>query len=124
MPIPMDKEDRARLDMLIDRAVFEYVDQIKEHAQDFTMIYLNKTHNDVDRAIVKGILDIVKTAIEDGKLAKMDLLKKKLDKITDEWTGNQSPTVFPQQNVSPAHSQVSQPPKKGKKTHQAPRKSA
>lgn len=84
--------DRNKLDTMIEREMFAYADMIKEHAFDFTMLYLNRNNIDIDRNVAARLLEIVKTAIEDGKTSKIDFVKKRVDKHLDEWTEQENPT--------------------------------
>lgn len=94
--------DRNKLDTMIEKEMFAYADMIKEHAFDFTMLYLNKNHIDIDRGVATKLLEIVQTAIEDGKISKIDFAKKKVTAHLDEWTETENP-ILPTSRLKKRH---------------------
>jgi len=85
--------DRQKLETAIEREVYKYIESLKEHMYDFTMIYLNRNQVPVDREQADKVLNIAKNAIEDGMLSKMDFFKKGIDGALAEFTEQENPLV-------------------------------
>jgi hypothetical protein len=93
--------DRNKLDTLIEKEMFAYLDLVKEHVYDHTMLFVNRNNIGVDHDVVKRILAIVQTAIEDGKISKIDMVKTKIDKHLNDWTESEHPSVIVSSSSSP-----------------------
>lgn len=87
----MSMEDRTKLETAIERETYRFVEVIKEHMYDYTMIYLNRNQVDIDRQVADRLLQIAKAAVEDGLLSKMDFYKKGIDAALTEFTEAENP---------------------------------
>ena len=77
--------ERRKLDTAVEREVYKFVSQIREHMYDHTMIYLNRHQVDVDRDAAERVLIIAKNAVDDGLMGKLDMFKEGVDKVLDEY---------------------------------------
>jgi len=96
--------NRAKLDMVIEREVHKFVRDIREHAYDFTHLFIRRNGIEVDHAQVEKILEIVKLAIDDGELSKINMFHERIKGILDEVSGEENPfqpTVPVQEPQSP-----------------------
>lgn len=89
----MTTEDRSKLETAIERETYRFVEQIKEHMYDYTMLYLNRNQVDIDRQVADRLLNIAKSAVEDGLLSKMDFYKKGIEKALTEFTEAENPLL-------------------------------
>jgi len=88
--MPTETDARAKLETAIEREVYKFVSQLKEHMYDYTMIYLNRTQSDIDRVVADRILQVAKNAVEDGFMTKVDFFKKAIDEPLDHFTETDS----------------------------------
>lgn len=87
--------NRAKLETAIEREVYKFVSQLKEHMYDHTMIYLNRTQSDIDRTVADRVLQIAKNAVEDGFMTKVDFFKKAIDEPLNQFTETDSSPLPP-----------------------------
>lgn len=76
---------RKKLETNIERQVHGLVSEIREHVVDFTVLKVRRSHPNLDREQLTVVLDIVKQAIDDGFLTRVDRFMKKLDKSLNEF---------------------------------------
>lgn len=65
----------------VERQLYDFVNQIKEHVQDYTVLTIRKrTGEQFDRDQLTRTLDIVRAAIDDAFMTKIERFMTKLDK--------------------------------------------
>lgn len=92
--------DKIKIETMLEKEMFKYADLIKEHIQDFTMLYISRNNLDIDKEVAKRVLSIVRIAFDDGKMAKIDSVKPKIQQVIAEWESEMleaNPTSFTQQ---------------------------
>lgn len=82
--------DRKRLEMAIERQIHGLVSEVKEHVEDFTVLTVRKRHPQIDREQLAVILEIMRQAIDDGFMTRIDRFMGKLDKELVEFTGDET----------------------------------
>lgn len=83
--------ERDKLETAIEREAFKYVESLKEHMYDFTMIYIGRHQSPVDPKQAEIILNIAKSALEDGMLSKIDFFKKGIEGALTQFTEAENP---------------------------------
>jgi hypothetical protein len=83
---------RAKLDTKIERETFNLVNLIKEHVQDFTILYVRRNGIELDRDSMSKTLEIVRKGVEDAFLANIDRYKANIDGVLTEYTEQENPT--------------------------------
>jgi len=78
-------DKRKKLETNIERQIHGLVSDIREHVVDFTILKIRKQHPNLDREQLTVVLEVVKQAIDDGFLTRIDRFMKKLDKSLDEF---------------------------------------
>ncbi len=83
--------DRKRLETAIERNIHGLLNEIKESAVDFTVLTVRKKHPEIDREQLTVVLDIVRTAIDNGFMTSIDRYMGRLDKELTELTDEENP---------------------------------
>jgi len=83
--------DRKRLETTIERNIHGLLNEIKESAVDFTVLTVRKKHPEIDREQLTVVLDIIRTAIDNGFMTSIDRYMGKLDKDLTELTDQENP---------------------------------
>jgi len=83
--------DRKRLETAIEKNIHGLLNEIKESTVDFTVLTIRKKHPEIDRDQLTVVLDIVRTAIENGFMTSIDRYMGKLDKDLTELTDEENP---------------------------------
>lgn len=86
----MTDNKRKKLETSVERQVHSLVSEIREHVVDFTVLKVRRSHPDLDRDQLTLVLDIVKQAIDDGFMTRVDRFMKKLDRSLDEFNDDVS----------------------------------
>lgn len=64
----------------VERQLYDFVNQIKEHVQDYTVLTIRKrTGENFDREQLTKTLDIVRAGIDDAFMTKIERFMNKLD---------------------------------------------
>jgi ribosome-associated toxin RatA of RatAB toxin-antitoxin module len=82
---------RSKLQTAIERSIHKLVDEVAEHTYDFVNIYIRRNKIELDPNQLKVTLDIVKIAIKDGFLTKLDFFNANIQKALDDYTLEESP---------------------------------
>lgn len=82
---------RSKLQTSIERSIHKLVDNVAEHTYDFVHIYVRRNHIDLEPNQLKATLEIVKIAIKDGFLTKLDFFNADIQKALDDYTLEESP---------------------------------
>lgn len=85
--------DRLRLNTLIEKEVHKLMFVIKEHVYDFVHLYVMRNKLELDRPTMLKVLEIVKTAMDDGFQSKIDGFNGGISKALDEFTEQENPTI-------------------------------
>jgi len=83
--------DRKRLETAIEKNIHGLLNEIKESAVDFTVLTVRKKHPEIDREQLTVVLDIFRTAIDNGFMTSIDRYMGKLDKDLTELTDQENP---------------------------------
>lgn len=83
--------DRKRLETAIEKNIHGLVNEIKESAVDFTVLTVRKKHPNIDRDQLTVVLDIFRTALDNGFMTSIDRYMGKLDKELTELTNDENP---------------------------------
>lgn len=89
----MSSNTRSLLQTAIERSVHKLVDQIAEHTYDFVNISVRRQKLELDPEQLKVTLGIVKLAIKDGFLTKVDFFNSEIQKAMDVYTQEESPLI-------------------------------
>ncbi len=84
--------NRNQLETEIEKQTHKFVSKIREHTYDFTHIYAMRNKLGIDKAVLEQVLGIVRTAINDGFMSKVDDFKKDIQKSLDQFTETENPT--------------------------------
>lgn len=87
----MDNNGRIKLESNIEREVYKFVRDIKEHMKDFVMIYAMRNNLQVDKEVLQTVLKIADTAVNDGLGSKIEFFKQGISKTLDEVTETEAP---------------------------------
>lgn len=72
--------ENKKLQAAIERELHTFVENIKEHAVDFTVLYVRRNLKDqIDSAQMAKILEIVRQAMDDGFMNTVDSFLGKID---------------------------------------------
>ena len=83
--------DRKKLETAIERNIHGLLNEIKESTVDFTVLTIRKKHPEIDREQLTVVLDIVRTAIDNGFMTSIDRYMGKLNNELTELTGDENP---------------------------------
>jgi hypothetical protein len=83
--------NRAKLETAIEREVFKFVREIKEHVFDHTMLYVRRNNLDIDGQVLRVVLDIVDKAVLDGYQREVDRFMSNLDKSLSQFSDEENP---------------------------------
>lgn len=83
--------ERMKLETEIERAVFKFVNMIKEHLYDNTMLYLNRQQIDFPRDQAGKLLELAQSAVQDGLYSKIEFFKKDINKALDDFSEQENP---------------------------------
>jgi len=92
----MDINKRAKLDMEIERALFNYVNKIKENVYDFVFLTVKRDpilKESVNVELLKELLVIMQTGIHQGKGAFVGDFNKDIKAALDTYTAAENPTL-------------------------------
>jgi hypothetical protein len=84
---------RKKLETNIERQIHSLVSEIREHVVDFTVLKVRRSHPELDREQLAVVLEIVKHAIDDGFLTRVDRFMKKLDRSLEDFSDDFSGRV-------------------------------
>lgn len=85
---------KIQLSTTIERSVHKLVDEIAEHTYDFTHLYARRNgvlQTPEEQAVMKKTLEIVKTAIKDGLMTKVDFFNNNIQKGLDAFVEETNP---------------------------------
>ena len=83
--------DRKRLETVIEKNIHGLLSEIKESTVDFTVLTVRKKYPEIDREQLTVVLDIVRTAIDNGFMTSIDRYMGRLDKELTELTEQENP---------------------------------
>ena len=83
--------DRKKLETAIERNIHGLLNEIKESTVDFTVLTVRKKHPEIDREQLTVVLDIVRTAIDNGFMTSIDRYMGRLNNELTELTGDENP---------------------------------
>lgn len=83
--------DRKRLETAIEKNIHGLLSEIKESTVDFTVLTVRKKYPEIDREQLTVVLDIVRTAIDNGFMTSIDRYMGRLDKELTELTEQENP---------------------------------
>jgi hypothetical protein len=84
--------ENSKLRMAIERELHTFVENIKEHAIDFTVLYVRRNLKDqIDTAQMAKVLEIVRQAIDDGFMNTIDTFLGRVDAKINEASNQSSP---------------------------------
>jgi len=92
----MDTNKRAKLDMEIERALFRYVNKIKENVYDFAFLTVKRDpvlKEAVNVELLKQLLTIVQTGIHQGKGAFIGDFNNEIKTALDNYVAAENPTL-------------------------------
>lgn len=92
----MDTKKRAKLDMEIERALFKYVNKIKENVYDYTFLTVKRDpvlKESVNIELLKQLLGIVQSGIQQSKGAFVGDFNNEIKTVLDEYTQQENPTL-------------------------------
>jgi hypothetical protein len=92
----MDTNKRAKLDMEIERALFRYVNKIKENVYDFAFLTVKRDpmlKEAVNVELLKKLLTIVQTGIHQGKGAFIGDFNNEIKTALDNYVAAENPTL-------------------------------
>lgn len=96
--------------MEVERNIHGLVGEVREHVEDFTVLTIRRKHPEIDRDQLTTVMAIVRQAIDDGFMTKIDKFMHKLDdsftKFVEEanpleqtvQTGGQQAPMLPKAN--------------------------
>ena len=77
--------DNSKLRMAIERELHTFVENIKEHAIDFTVLYIRRNLKDqINTDQMAKVLEIVRMAIDDGFMNTIDSFLSRVDSKINE----------------------------------------
>ena len=72
--------DNSKLRMAIERELHTFVENIKEHAIDFTVLYVRRNLKDqINTDQMATVLEVVRQAIDDGFMNTVDTFLGRID---------------------------------------------
>ena len=77
--------------MEIERNVHSLVSEVKEHVEDFTVLTVRKQHPDINRDHLALIMSIVRQAVDDGFMTKIDKFMGRLDESLVKFVAEANP---------------------------------
>lgn len=77
--------DNSKLRMAIERELHTFVENIKEHAIDFTVLYVRRNLKDqINTDQMATVLEVVRQAIDDGFMNTVDTFLGRIDARINE----------------------------------------
>jgi hypothetical protein len=92
----MDTNKRAKLDTEIERALFKYVNKIKENVYDFTILTVKKDpvlRESINIETVKQLLAIIQTGIQQSKGVFVGEFNNDIKIALDNYAQAENPTL-------------------------------
>lgn len=86
-------DKRKKLETNIERQIHGLVSDIREHVVDFTVLKVRKHHPNLDREQLSVVLEVVKQAIDDGFLTRVDRFMKKIESSLEEFHQDENKEV-------------------------------
>ena len=83
--------DRKRLETAIEKIIHGLLSEIKESTVEFTVLTVRKKSPEIDPEQLTVVLDIVRTAIDNGFMTSIDRYMGRLDKELTELTEQENP---------------------------------
>jgi hypothetical protein len=113
----MNQEKRIKLDMAIEKALFKYVNRIKEDVYDYCQLTVRKDpvlSQTITIETMKEIIKVCQNGILQGKSRFIGDFNNEIKKALDEYAGEENPTLsMPLENVA-SEPMVEQPQQQAK----------
>jgi len=90
------EENRAKLDMEIEKALFKFTNKIKENVYDFVMMTVKRDpllSQSIDDKTLKTIIELAQTCIQQGKGLFIDEFNQQIKSALDMYVGAENPTL-------------------------------
>lgn len=76
--------DTIKLKTQIEKEMHGFVNNIKEHLVDYTVLYVRKNMPHIDREQLTQILEVVRNGIEDSYFTQIDTFMNKMNVTIEE----------------------------------------
>ncbi len=84
--------DSLKLKTQIEKELHGFVNNIKEHLVDYTVLYVRRNMPHIDREQLTQILDVVRNGIEDSYFTQIDLFMNKMNVTIEDNAESESST--------------------------------
>jgi len=83
--------DSLKLKTQIEKEMHGFVNNIKEHLVDYTVLYVRRNMSHIDRDQLTQILDVVRNGIEDSYFTQIDSFMNKMNVTIEESVEPEAP---------------------------------